>query len=241
MVASIRPSSRRYLSHRAASFAIVVAAVIACCVGVARSTSFSRSARSAAAVVVPVAVTSRVTPSLSRIRVCARYAPSRTCVVRIVPHVVDLRRVTFVLQTLRGRVDGFDDWNREVQEALRSDPLMRYFVELRNEIEKRGLPGVVAELYSLETGEPVADVACYEDEHGLAVSGAARPGLDLPAGELSGPHGLRHFRLPDPPITHEGEPLTDYRFAELARQALDFLESHVVGPARERFGSGEGV
>ena len=155
--------------------------------------------------------------------------------------VVDLRRVTFVLQTLRGRVDGFDDWYGEVQESLRSDPLMRYFVELRNEIEKRGLPGVVAELYSLETGEPVADVACYEDEHWLAVSGAARPGLDLPAGELSGPHGLRHFRLPDPPITHEGEPLTDYRFAELARQALDFLESHVVGPARERFGSGEGV
>jgi hypothetical protein len=155
--------------------------------------------------------------------------------------VVDLRRVTFVLQTLRGRVDGFDDWYGEVQEALRSDPLMRYFVELRNEIEKRGLPGMVAELYSLENGEPVADVACYEDEHGLAVSGAARPGLDLPAGELSGPHGLRHFRLPDPPITHKGEPLTDYRFAELARQALDFLESHVVGPARERFGSGEGV
>ena len=87
VVASIRPSSRRYLSHRAASFAMVVSAVIACCVGVARSTSFSRSARSAAAAVVPVAVTSRVTPSLSRIRVRARYAPSRTCVVRIVPQV----------------------------------------------------------------------------------------------------------------------------------------------------------
>lgn len=88
--------------------------------------------------------------------------------------VVDLRRVTFVLQTLRGRVDGFDDWYGEVQESLRSDPLMRYFVELRNEIEKRGLPGVVAELYSLETGEPVADVACYEDEHGLAADQPAR-------------------------------------------------------------------
>ena len=57
---------------------MVVSAVIACWVGVARSTNFSRSARSAAAAVVPVAVTSRVTPSLSRIRVCARNAPSRT-------------------------------------------------------------------------------------------------------------------------------------------------------------------
>ncbi len=72
VVVSMRSSSRRYLSHRAASFPMVVSAVIVCCVGVARSTSFSRSARSAAAAVVPVAMTSRVTPSLSRIRVCAR-------------------------------------------------------------------------------------------------------------------------------------------------------------------------
>lgn len=118
---------------------------------------------------------------------------------------------------------------------------MRYFVELRNEIEKRGLPGVVAELYSLATGLPIADVACYEEQHGLAVSGAVRPDVDLPEGELSGPHGLRNFRLPGPPTIHDGEPLTDYRFAELACQALDFLESHVVGPARGRFGGGDGV
>jgi hypothetical protein len=155
--------------------------------------------------------------------------------------VGDIRRVTFVLQTLRGRVEGFDDWYGGVQEGLRSDPLMRYFVELRNEIEKRGLPGAVAELYRLDTGEPIADVACYEDQHGLAVSGAARPGANLPTGELSGPHGLRNFRLPDPPTSHEGERLTDFRFAELARQALDFLENHVVSPAKKRFGGGDGA
>lgn len=55
--------------------------------GVARSTSFSRSARSAAAMVVPVAVTSVVTPSLYWIRLRAQYTPSRTCVARVVPQV----------------------------------------------------------------------------------------------------------------------------------------------------------
>lgn len=70
-----------------ASLVIVVSAVTTCCVGVDRSTSFCISARSAAAFVVPVAVTSRVTPSLSRIRVRARWTPGRTSLVRMEPQV----------------------------------------------------------------------------------------------------------------------------------------------------------
>lgn len=149
--------------------------------------------------------------------------------------VVDTRRVTFVLQTLSSRVEGFDEWYREVQDTLRGDPLMRYFVELRNEIEKRGLLGAVAELYRVDTGEAIADVACFEDQYGLAISGAVRPDVALPPGELSGPHGLRNFRLPDPPTEHQGQELTDLRFATLAGLALDFLEAQAVAPARTRF------
>lgn len=151
--------------------------------------------------------------------------------------VVDLRRVTFVLQTLRSRVDGFDDWYSPLQEALRADPLMRYFVELRNEIEKRGLPGAVAELYNLQSGAAVADVACFEDQHGLAVSGAVRADADVPSGELASPHGLRNFRLPDPPTEHQGKTLTDLRFTSLAALALDHLEQLVVRPAEAQFGT----
>lgn len=150
--------------------------------------------------------------------------------------VIDIRRVTFVLQTLRSRVDHFDSWYVEVQGTLRADPLMKYFVDLRNEIEKCGLPGAVAELYDATTGTAVADVACYEDQYGLAVSGAARQDVDLPPGELTGSYGLRNFRLPDPPTLHNGQQLTDLRFATLAGLALDFLEVQAVVPARSRFG-----
>ena len=150
--------------------------------------------------------------------------------------VVDIRRVTLVLQKLRGRADGFDAWYAPVQTKLAGDPLMYYFKELRNEVEKQGLPGAIAELYRTDTGEALADVACYEDEHGLAVSGAARPGVDLPTGAVTVPQGLRNFRLPDPPMVHNGHTLDDLRFATLAGLALDFLQAHAVGPARVRFG-----
>lgn len=50
------------------------------------------------------------------------------------------RSVTFVLQNLRS-VAGegeFDHWYAPQKEVLKNDPLMRYFVEARNELEKQG-------------------------------------------------------------------------------------------------------
>ncbi|PQP51303.1 MULTISPECIES: hypothetical protein [Mycolicibacterium] len=150
--------------------------------------------------------------------------------------VIDIRRVTFVLQTLRSYSADFDGWYAAIQDRLRVDPLMRYFVNLRNEIEKRGLPGALAEMYDLNTGVAIADVACYEDQYGLAVSGAVRQHVDLAPGELTGSYGLRSFRLPDPPTVHDGQQLIDLRFAALAELALEFLEVEAVVPARSRFG-----
>jgi hypothetical protein len=48
------------------------------------------------------------------------------------------RSVTFVLQNLRSVVPDFDRWYEPQQQALKDDPLMRYFVEARNELEKQG-------------------------------------------------------------------------------------------------------
>lgn len=49
------------------------------------------------------------------------------------------RTVTFVLQNLRSIIkEDFDSWYKPKQEKMREDPLMRYFVEARNIIEKRG-------------------------------------------------------------------------------------------------------
>jgi hypothetical protein len=48
------------------------------------------------------------------------------------------RAVTFVLQNLRGKASGFDDWYEPLQTEMRADPLMRYMVHARNELEKQG-------------------------------------------------------------------------------------------------------
>ena len=50
------------------------------------------------------------------------------------------RSVTFVLQNLKTPVgaETFDRWYKPIQEKLKSDVVMKYFVTLRNEILKQG-------------------------------------------------------------------------------------------------------
>jgi hypothetical protein len=50
------------------------------------------------------------------------------------------RAATFALQGLRSVVDDFDKWYGPQQEAMKNDPLMSYFKDLRNDIEKGGKP-----------------------------------------------------------------------------------------------------
>lgn len=51
--------------------------------------------------------------------------------------VVFGRMTTFALQNLRNIVTDFDEWYRVEQEKMKADPLMRYFYELRTQIEKK--------------------------------------------------------------------------------------------------------
>ncbi|WP_144933975.1 hypothetical protein [Pseudomonas alabamensis] len=50
------------------------------------------------------------------------------------------RSVTFVIQNLRSIVGEhrFNAWYQPIQESLRANPLMKYFVEARNNLEKQG-------------------------------------------------------------------------------------------------------
>jgi len=50
------------------------------------------------------------------------------------------RSVTFVLQNLRSTVGKkrFDDWYEPQQELMKSDLVLKYFVKLRNDLEKQG-------------------------------------------------------------------------------------------------------
>jgi hypothetical protein len=48
------------------------------------------------------------------------------------------RSVTFVLQNLSSIEAGFQEWYEIIQDELKSDPLMKYFVDVRNNILKQG-------------------------------------------------------------------------------------------------------
>lgn len=65
------------------------------------------------------------------------------------------RSVTFVLQNLRqplGR-ERFDTWYQPRQEAMKSDPMMKYFVEVRNAIEKEGeIPPITLKMKAFPDG-----------------------------------------------------------------------------------------
>jgi len=64
---------------------------------------------------------------------------------------IECRRSTFVLQKLCSRVGGWEEWYEPRRDAMRADPLMAYFANLRTQIEKEGLPAVIAALVETET------------------------------------------------------------------------------------------
>ncbi|MGS0825627.1 hypothetical protein ACVBIO_07445 [Shewanella sp. 0m-8] len=48
------------------------------------------------------------------------------------------RSVTFVIQNLKSSENNFEEWYLEIQNELKQDPLMKYFVDVRNNILKQG-------------------------------------------------------------------------------------------------------
>lgn len=157
--------------------------------------------------------------------------------------VIECRRSTFVLQKLSSRVSDWAAWYEVRQNLMRADPLLKYFADLRTQIEKQGLPAAMAEVVDVESGITIADVACGEDEFGIWTSGVARRhangDLAVEPGELERDRlMLRNFRLPDPPTSHLGHELPDPRFSELARRVIVYLRDHVLSPAFDEFARG---
>ena len=91
-----------------------------------------------------------------------------------------LRTVTFVLQSNKRKIPGFDAWYEKWQEQLRADPLMVWMVEARNRIEKQG----DLEAHSLVRAEIIAS---YLDEG---------PRIDVPAHLFDMTEALLH-NVPD--------------------------------------------
>lgn len=68
------------------------------------------------------------------------------------------RSFTWVLQNLRSVVpDRFDSWYEPERQRMASDPLMRYFVDARNELEKQGKLNVATKI-SIHSFSPSGDM-----------------------------------------------------------------------------------
>jgi hypothetical protein len=90
--------------------------------------------------------------------------------------VVFGRMVTFSLQNARNQCEAFDTWYEPRQLEMKSDPLLRYFSELRTKIEKQtALPlSSGAKIYSfgpetmqrLQPAPPNAEAFFIGDENG---------------------------------------------------------------------------
>lgn len=159
------------------------------------------------------------------------------------------RSVTFVLQNLRSvDADAFNRWYAPKQEAMRADPLLKYFVSLRNEILKEGGPTATSSLYieHMNTSD-LAPLMAHPPPGAKGffvgdVLGGSGWEVELPDGSLEKyyvqlPGAVKmqswlHF--PDPPEQHLGEPLADTSLQNLGRLYIAYLSS-LVDEAESEF------
>lgn len=74
------------------------------------------------------------------------------------------RSVTFVLQNLKSIEPDFESWYKPYQEEMANDSLLKFFKELRNEIEKEGehsLNERGIEVHNFELGKYPPSTKCY--------------------------------------------------------------------------------
>ena len=158
--------------------------------------------------------------------------------------IVHGRSVTFVLQQLRSRVHGFDAWYEPWQQEMKEDALLRYFVDVRNDILKKGDTHAGANLYirSLSTDQigpsPEGAKSLFIGDHLGGI------GWDVDRGD--GTAGKVYWKLPrevgevwytfrDAPLIHLGKDITGLSAAHLLDLYLKYL-ARLVGEARRTFG-----
>lgn len=164
------------------------------------------------------------------------------------------RSVTLVLQTMRS-VDreAFDAWYAPWADEMKADPVMGYFVALRNEILKEGPPGALGGSVYVEslTGAEMAALTANPppNARGFFVGddrGGSGWHVELPDGTTTKyyvklPESMAvtaSVQFPDPPSEHAGKPLATHQqsIAALCRLYIADLE-RLVAAAEERFGS----
>jgi hypothetical protein len=157
------------------------------------------------------------------------------------------RAVTLVLQNLRSTEKKFDEWYGGYQKQMEKDELMRYFVTLRNNIEKRGkistsvtihnltlrMPG---DLLRLAPPPPGATGFFIGDQLGGSGWEVKRPDGSVEKYYVALPSEIASVTLhfPDPPVTHLGQRILDTSIENLCKLYLEYLR-RVLDAAKTKF------
>lgn len=159
------------------------------------------------------------------------------------------RAVTNMLQGLRSNEPSFDDWYAPKEAEMRSDPLLKFFYELRTSVLKKGGPTPVSSIARIRHLSLPSDMARF---------GPPPPGAkgffigDRVGGSgwiVALPNGLEehyYFDLPDEigttqmvlspgPESHLGRPIRSNAAAVLCDLYVEYL-SRLVADARSTFG-----
>jgi hypothetical protein len=157
------------------------------------------------------------------------------------------RAFTNVLQNLRSTESGFEIWYKKYVDEMESDPLMRYFYDLRSPILKEGVleTSVVAHVKRLVPSDmarfglppPFARSFFIGDE--LGGTGWT---IELPDGtkakyyaELPSEIGSVALHFPNPPDQHLDKKIDDCSVETLSKLYLDYL-NRMLEDAIQKFG-----
>jgi hypothetical protein len=153
------------------------------------------------------------------------------------------RQVTFILQKLKSIEPEFESWWKPIADQMASDPLTRYFKNLRNTIEKEGLPKDIRAVLLICNEKEVVKtepVKVDDGENFPRIEGVDKnlnpSGKAINIAVVNGGTYMKlaHFRLPDPPTTHLSEPIASDEFEHLANLYLDYLGA-VWQAAQQKF------
>jgi hypothetical protein len=157
--------------------------------------------------------------------------------------VVAGRAVTNVLQKLRNRVQGFDDWYKPWQQEMIQDPLLKYLYKLRTAILKEGEEGATTmrvisfdSVRDLPPAPPGSTFFFTEEQNGgsgwnvrLEDGSIQRIYVSIPEDRV------RSFlAFTDPPSEHLEAPLHDASLQHVCELYVQYLQ-RLVDAAERRF------
>lgn len=164
--------------------------------------------------------------------------------------ITDGRSVTWAVQKQKSKIPDFDNWYKKHQDEMRGDPLLRYFVEVRNEIEKEGVIRASSGIgiNNLYAGDLIRDNKPPEEYKNYVKSffmcdrlGGSGWDIVLPDGtelkhyiELPEDKCIINVRLGGLPKTHLGKNIEGLTTVEICQLYVDYLRN-IVNSAKKQF------